>query len=494
MLSVSLVAIPLLYLLVRASGAGVAGAIELLARPRIAVLTGNTLALGAGVTLTAVALGVPSAFLLSRVRLPGRGWWMLVAAAPLAIPSYLTAYGLLAIFPSMQGFWASWLVLSMVSTPYVTLPVATVLRQSSTDLDDVARVLGRGPWRARFAGSWHQIRAATLAGALLAFLYAIADFGGVSLFRYPVLTTAIQQAYGSSYDRSYAAMLSLILVALAIVIVTAERFTRGRAARLNRRTSGRTRLLPLSGPQYWLFLPLALPTLIAVLLPIAFIVQRMLATDALSTLDWQRLLEATRTTVLLSLGGAVLAVLGASAIAVLSARYQTRSARAIEALGYLPLALPGIVVGLALVLFALNAVPALYQTLLLLAFGYAVLYMPKAIGSIRSRVERIPDSLGDVARSLGYSTGQRWLAVYGRLARPGFVLGGILVAIAAMKELPATLMLRPTGVDTLATVLWSRSDVAQYGAAAPYAIALVLVAAVPAVLLSRADRDRVGAQ
>lgn len=490
LLAVAIVAIPLFYLGLRASSGGFDAVVALLQRPRLPLLIANTVALGVAVTVSAVILGVPSAYLLSRIRIRGRSAWMLVAALPLAIPSYLTAYGLLAVFPGMQGFWASWLVLTLVSVPYVTLPVATVLRNATTDFDDVARTLGRSPWRARLAGSWHHIRAATLAGALLAFLYTIADFGGVALFRYPVLTTAIQQAYGASYDRNYAALLSVILVLIALVTVVAERTARGRAARslTSKRTAARVRLIAFRRRFSLLFVVVSLPAVIAVVIPISFIVWRMVTAATLTELDVARLLRATAYTIGLGVGGALLALVIATPIAVLAARYRGRMARIIEGLGYIPLALPGIVVGLALVLFSLNVVPVLYQTLLLLAFAYAVLYMPKAIGSIRSRIAGISPSLDDVARTLGYRPREVWLSVISRLARPGFVLGGLLIAVAAMKELPATLLLRPTGVDTLATMLWSRTDVSQFGAGAPYAIMLVVVAAIPAIILSQVNR------
>lgn len=490
LLSVSIVAIPLIYLFIRAGSGGLEAWTALTSKPRLPLLIGNTLLLGFAVTVGAVLIGVPSAYLLSRVRITLRPFWMIVAAVPLAIPSYLTAYGLLALFPGMQGFWASWLVLTLVSAPFVTLPVATLLRNSSTDLEDVARILGRRPWQARFAGSWHQVRTATLAGALLTFLYTIADFGGVSLFRFPVLTTAIQQAYGSSYDRTYAATLSLILVAIAVIVVIAERIARGEVTRTvaAQKTSGKTRLIPLSTRLLPLFGVLCLPLVIGVALPIFLIVQRMSMASGLDELDTSRLLAATANTLLLSAIGAAIALAFAAPIALLTARFSTRFTKVVDALGHLPLALPGIVVGLSLVLFALNVVPPLYQTVTLLAFGYAVLYMPKAIGSVRARVSSIPKSLDDVAMTLGYNKSQRLRSVFLRLSRPGFVLGGLLVAVAAMKELPATLMLRPTGVDTLATMLWSRTDVSQYGAGAPYAIMLVLIAAIPAFILSQADR------
>lgn len=490
LLAVAVVAIPVSYLVIRAGSGGFEAFISLLERPRLPTLIRNTVLLGAAVTAASVLIGVPSAYLLSRIRIRARSVWMVVAALPLAIPSYLTAYGLLAVFPTMSGFWAAWLVLTVVSVPYVTLPVATVLRNATTDFEDVARTLGRPPWRARLAGSWHQIRSATLAGALLAFLYTIADFGGVALFRFPVLTTAIQQAYGSSYDRNYAALLSVILVFIALLIVFAERTARGRASRTlaSRRTAGKIRALRFRPAFAWLFVVLSLPAVIAVVIPIAFIVFRMLTAASLTEVDVSRLIAATTNTIGLGIAGALIALIIATPIALLAARYRTTLARWIEALGYIPLALPGIVVGLALVLFSLNVVPVLYQTLFLLAFAYAVLYMPKAIGSVRSRVASIPPSLEDVAQTLGYRPHQVWRSVIARFARPGLVLGGLLIAVAAMKELPATLLLRPTGVDTLATMLWSRTDVSQFGAGAPYAIMLVLVAAIPALILSQADR------
>lgn len=490
LVSISLISIPLVYLAVRVAEGGIDAWSMLLTRPRVPLLVTNTLVLGTSVTLAAVLIGVPSAFLLSRVNIRARPFWMIIAAAPLAIPSYLSAYGLLALFPFMQGFWASWLVLTMVSVPFVTLPVATLLRNSSTDLEDVARTLGRTALRARFAGAWHQIRAATLAGALLTFLYTIADFGGVSLFRFPVLTTAIQQAYGSSFDRSYAASLSLILVGIALAVVVAERFARGRVRRTisSQRTTGKTRTLPLSPALLPLFGLLALPAFVAVVLPATLLLQRMALAGTLVEINIPRLAAATGNTIVLSALGAIIAIMFATPIAFVTARYRTRFTKTLDALSHLPLALPGIVLGLSLVLFALSVVPMFYQTVLLLSFGYAVLYMPKVIGSVRARIISIPSSLDDVAQSLGYTKTQRVRSVFLRLTRPGFILGGLLVAVAAMKELPATLMLRPTGVDTLATMLWSRTDVSQYGAGAPYAILLLLVASVPAFILSQADR------
>ncbi len=482
--------IPIGFLVLRAFSGGGESFLALLERPRLPLLIGNSIALATTVTVSSLAIGLPGAYLLSRVRIPLRAFWMVVAALPLAIPSYLAAYGLLASFPSMQGFSASWLVLTMVTVPYVTLPVASALQSATTDFEDVATTLGRSPLSALVTGSWNNVRGPALAGALLVFLYVISDFGGVALFRFPVLTTAIYQAYGASYDRNLAAVLSLILIALAAIIVVGERLARGRghAMRATPRMSGRTRLLTLRPSLLPLFAVVALPAVTAVAIPLFVMLALMFSAEALTSLDPGRLWSATANTLLLGLGGAVVAVALATPIALLAARFQGRLVSAIESVGYLPLALPGVVVGLSLVFFSLSSAPALYQTTFLLALAYGFMFLPKAIGGIRSRVAAIPRGLDDVSTSLGYTPIQGWFAVTGPLSRPGFLLGGLLVMVTAMKELPATLMLRPTGMDTLATLLWARTDVASYGSAAPYALMLILVAAIPAFLLSQLDR------
>jgi iron(III) transport system permease protein len=186
-----------------------------------------------------------------------------------------------------------------------------------------------------------------------------------------------------------------------------------------------------------------------------------------------------------SLAGAVLAVLLALPVGIMAARYRTRSVRTIETVSYTGHALPGVVVGLSLVFLTLAVLPIAYQTVVILAFAYAVLFLPKAIGATRSATASVSPVLEQTARTLGRGPSRAWSQTTLRLTLPGIAAGGLLVLLTAMKELPATLMLRPTGLDTLATELWSRTEIAAYGSAAPYAIALVLLAAIPAWLLGR---------
>jgi iron(III) transport system permease protein len=154
-------------------------------------------------------------------------------------------------------------------------------------------------------------------------------------------------------------------------------------------------------------------------------------------------------------------------------------------LSYLSHALPGLVIGLALVFFGINVAYPLYQTVWLLALAYAALFLPLAVGAVAAAAANAPPALEEVGKSLG----RRSLAVFARitvpLTAPGIGAGAALAFLTCMKELPATLLLRPTGMDTLATELWTATSVAAFGAAAPYAALLVALAAVPTWMLAR---------
>ncbi|WP_193509344.1 iron ABC transporter permease [Cryobacterium sp. BB736] len=475
-------AIPLVYLVVRTADAGLAVLVDTLLRERVLRLAANSVLLAIAVTASCLVLGIAVAWVLSRVRMPAGRLGLLLTALPLAVPSYLAAYGWLVVFPTLNGFFPSWFVMTAVCTPYVALPVAAALRGASGDLEAVARTLGRNPFQGFVAATLPRVRPAATAGALLVCLYTLSDFGAVSMLRFQTLTWGINSAYGASFDRNQAAILALLLVVLALIVVAGERRTRGHVV------APAARPVPLIAPRRGLLpvfaaIVLAAPV-VGVVVPVAGLLSRLLEAETIRTIDVGRLAEAIGTTLLLALAGAVVAVALALPIAALAARFRGRLVNAIESVGYLGHALPGIVVGLSLVFFSLAVVPALYQTVVVLVFAYAVLFMPKAIGSARSGIEAVPNGLIAVSRSLGLTASQTWWRVTARMAAPSIGVGALLVAIAVMKELPATLLLRPTGISTLSVELWNRTEIFEFGAAAPYAAALVLLAAVPAFVLS----------
>lgn len=479
---IAVVIIPLVYLVVRVVELPAAQILEILQRPRVVGLVWNTIGLASVVTLTTVSLGTAIAALITRLRLPAKGLWLLVSALPLAVPSYLASYGWLVLQPGLNGFLPSWILLSAVTIPYVILPVAAALRGTSAVGESVARTLGKGPISAFWAVTWPQVRPAAIAGGLLVFLYTLSDFGLVAMLRYQTLTWGVQQAFAASFDRSQAALLAMLLVIIAVIVVVAERSARRQVPR-----SAATHI-PLENVRWPLrslaLALIALPPIIGVLVPLVGLGIRLSQAQTLRGVDVPRLLQATGWTIGVSVAAAVLALAFAIPVAALAARYTQKWVGVVESLGYLTNALPGIVVGLSLVFFSLAVVPPLYQTVVMLVFAYAVLFMPKALGSSRASIEAVSPDLVMVARTLGRGPVAAWWRVTVPLALPGIGIGALLVAITTMKELPATLLLRPIGVDTLATELWSRTIAAEFGAAAPYAAVLVLIAAIPAMILS----------
>ena len=482
LVSLAIVSIPLVYLGVRAGAIPFAQIVEILSRPQVATLALNTIALALSVSLSALTLGTMIAGILQRLRIGANRMWLLISALPLAVPSYLASYGWLVVTPGVHGFFPSYVLLTAVTIPYVTLPVAAALRGTSADAEAVARTLGRGPVAAFWQVTWPRVRPAAIAGALLVFLYTLSDFGLVAMLRFPTLTWGVQQAYASSFDRSQASILALLLVVIAFIVVIAERSARGLVSPT---TSAQSPKEPISRlTRLFVVSLVALPPLVGVVVPLVGLGIRLITADTLRAIDGSRLLVATGTTIGVALAAAVVALALALPIAAIAARYVTKWSGVLESLGYLSHALPGIVVGLSLVFFSLAVVPALYQTFIILVFAYAVLFMPKALGTARASIEAVSPDLVHVARTLGATPFSAWRRVTLPLALPGLGIGALLVAITTMKELPATLLLRPTGANTLATELWTRTAAGEFGAAAPYAAILVLVAAIPAMILS----------
>ena len=487
-LTAALSLIPLLYLFVRAGGAGPQRVVDVLARPRTLETVGTSVALVLTVVTACLLIGVPTAWLVARARLPMRGMWLITAALPLAVPSYVAAYAWISQFPAMHGFWAAALVLTLVCYPYVVLPVTAALRSADPAIEEVARALGRGPLRAFAETTLMQAWPAAAGGALLVALYVLSDFGAVALLRVDAFTRVIYASYRASFDRIGATVLALVLVGLAVLLVTAERRVRGRSLRWRvgtgtQRPSAPVSLSPVArvGAFGWL----TALTALALGVPLVSLTLRMLE-GSRSPLVVGELLSAAATSVAVSAAGAVLAVILAVPVGILAGRYRARSVRTIETLSFTGHALPGVVVGLSLVFLTLAVAPFAYQSVAVLALAYAILFGPKAVGATRSATAAVPPALEENARTLGCGPVRAWATTTLRLSLPGIAAGGMLVLLTAMKELPATLMLRPTGLDTLATELWSRTDVAAYGSAAPYAITLVALAAVPAWLLGRA--------
>ncbi|MFN8203893.1 MAG: iron ABC transporter permease [Solirubrobacteraceae bacterium] len=495
---VALVCLPLVYLVVRVASGGSA-AFDVLERPRTLELVVQTCGLVAATTAAAIAIGVPAAWLVTRTDLPGRRVWTVLLALPLVIPSYVLALALIAVsgrggllgIPSITGFWGALAALSLATYPYVFLLCSAALRRSDASLEEAARGLGSTPAQVLRRVTLPALRPAIGASGLLVALYTLSDFGVVSLMRFDALTRAIFLQYRSLFDRTPAAVLGLVLVALTAVVLVLEARASGRA-RQARVSPGAARPARRVALGRWRAPAVAFCAAVvgaALVLPVVIVVWwalRAPSFDAALSSLWE---PALRT--LLAAGLAATAVtLAALPVALLAVRHRTGWTRLLERGAYISNALPGVVVALSLVFFAARYTPALYGGLLVLIVAYVVRFFPQSLTAVRGSLQRVDPRLEEAARGLGHRPVSVLARVTVPLVAPGMLAGAALVFVSTMKELPATLILRPIGFDTLATEVWTATGVSAYSQAATPALALIVLAApVMWLLVARGGGD-----
>lgn len=474
--------LPLWYLIDRAAERGWGQVRDEVFQRRTLDLLVRSLSLTAVVTVLCVVIGVGTAALVSLTDLPLRRVWRAVLVAPLAIPSYVAAFTWISWRPSLSGFWGATLVLTFVSYPYVFLPVAAAFQRVDPALEDVARSLGKPPWRA-FLVAIAQVRATVMAGALLVALYVLSDFGAIGTMRYEAFTWVIFGAYRAGFNPSRAAILASLLVVVATLLVLGEGRARGRASAIAA-GARRPRVRALGWRKWPALGAVGAIAAGAVGFPVGSLVV-WLARSRTAEVDLGSVLGDLGTTVSVSLYGTLLTMALALPVGILAARSRTRVAQALERSTYISHALPGIVIAISMVAVGVRLLEPIYLRTPLLVLAYSVLLLPLGVGYIRSAVELAPVRLEDVARSLGRSSAQATRQITLRLAAPGIASGAALVLVTCMKELPITLVLHPTGAETLSMALWKHTTVSDYASAAPYAVVLVAVSAIPTYVLGR---------
>ena len=497
--------LPLLYLVIRASEAGLEEISEVVFDVSSLEVMARSVLLAVVVTAVAVGIAVPLAWLTVRTDLPGRRVWAVLAALPLVVPSYVGGFVLVSTMgprgllrdalaplgverlPSIYGLPGAALALSLFTYPYVFLTVRAALRGMDSSFEEAARSLGSGRWATFFRITLPQLRPAIVAGALLVALYALSDFGAVSLLHYDTFSAEIYIQYKSAFDRTPAAILALMLVVLVAAVLAVEHRTRGRANYGGRGGAAVARPVPLGRWRWPALVFCGGVVSLALVLPVGVLVYWLVrGLAAGETLDpvW----ESAWNSVFVSGLAAGVAVLAALPVAVLAVRFPGRISGFVERLSYVGFALPAIALALALVFFGSNYVPALYQTLALLVFAYVVHFLPQALGAIRAALLQARPSVEEAARSLGRGPLGVLATITVPLARSGLVAGAALVFLTTMKELPATLLLGPIEFDTLATEVWNATSGAFFARAAGPALLLILISAPPLYLLTIRDR------
>jgi iron(III) transport system permease protein len=459
---------------------------ETMLRARTLELVANSLSLSAAVCLTAVAIGTAQAWLVYRTDISFQKFFRLVAILPLALPSYVLAYAWLSVSSKVNGFVGSWLVLSISTTPYVFLAVTAALRRHNSASEEVARTLGRSQFNVARSITWPAIRPAALGSGLLVALYTLSDFGAVSLMRFDTFTRAIYNAYRASFDRNSAVALALILIALTLFLIYLENRTRTVQAsaaidqfRVLKTKLGAWKLLAQLGLSTWFILSVAIP--VASIFYWAVIGQSRANIGEIS--------RAFVNTIGYGVAGGVLVAFFGLAIAILVVRYPGKNSIRIEQATLVTHALPGVVVALSFVFLVNQSIPILYQTSALVLLAYVALFLPNAVTVLKVPIAQVPIGIEEVARTLGSNPTQTLRRVVIPAAGPGILSAIAFVGLTVIKELPATLILRPTGIETLATRLWSATSINAFSAAAPYALLLILIAGLPALLVNREIRN-----
>jgi iron(III) transport system permease protein len=482
----------------------------------------NTLMLGALVIAGVLVVGVPAAWLTAACEFPGRRVLEAALILPLAAPAYVLAYAYADFlsafgpvqtwlrdltgwetgdywFPDVRSLPGAALMLVLVLYPYVYLLArARFLSESATALE-AARLLGRGAWSSFFAVSLPLARPALVAGAALAAMETFADYGTVSYFGVPAFTTGIYSAWYSFSDPKAAAQLATLLIGFVALALLFERFARGGARyhETGRRDRRPARYRLTGARALAAIIACAVPPLLGFVVP-ALVLIALLVDSGGPTRDFARHLTNS-----LTLAGGAAIIVTAGALVLAFARKERPKALAgraasLASLGY---AVPGavIAVGVLGAFVAIdNAIDFLFTKvtsaplgLVLtggvagLFFAYLVLYLAVALQSIAAGLERVTPSIGSAARLLSRGSWDVLLRVHLPLIAPSVLTGALLVFVDTMKELPATLMLRPFNFDTLAIAANNYASDERLSWAAAPSLAIVAAGILPCILLIR---------
>lgn len=462
----------------------------------VAAPLGRTLLLATLVAVAGAVVATAFAFLLDRTDLPGGTSLRLILALPIVLPSFVGATAFVAALAPggfvyellsfigftpprrFRGLGPAWFVLTTVTYPYVLLPVLARLRSLPSSLEESARTLGDSSLVAFWRVTLPQLRPAILAGSLLAFLYSIGDFGAVQLLGYDTLTRVIFAAKLSQRSVAFAAAMVLLIVAW---VASAGERKASRRGSVDEAARSRPATPVALGRRRWLVAGVAWSFVgLVLVVPIVSLVIWAVRSISAGDLDFGGLVAPILNTTFVGVLTAVLAVLVVLPLAILTVRHRSRFGSVLGIGVMAGFAVPGLVLALSLVFWALGSPVSswLYQRLPLLVLAYVVHFGALALGAAEGAVRSVPDRLIEASRTLGTSVGERIRRVDYPLMRPGLASGAGLVLLSTVKELPATLLLAPTGFDTLATEVWSAIEDARFGEASTYALVLIAVSAV----------------
>jgi len=484
----------------------------------------NTLWLVLGVSYGTLSIGIVCAWLVSVCEFPGRRWFQWMLLLPMAMPAYIIAYtytGMLDFagplqtslrewfgwgygdywFPEIRSLWGAMAMLSLVLYPYVYLLARAAFMQQSVAALEASRILGAGPWQSFFKVALPMARPAIIAGLTLALMETLADYGTVQYFGVDTFTTGIFRTWYGLGDSAAAAQLSAMLLVMVFALMAIERYSR-RRVRYHHHSLQRARQ-----PRYQLSRRQATLAVLACLLPLLFgfllpFVQLLAwALQTAARMVDAAYLQLVFNSLILASMAALLALLLALFMAygqrlrpVLAVQIAVR----VASMGY---AIPGTVIAVGVMIplalldqsldswlranWGISSGLLFSGTLVALMFAYIVRFLAVSIGTVEAALTKIRPSMDDAARSLGYSPGQVLRRVHIPIMRVSLLTAVLMVFVDVLKELPATLILRPFDFNTLAVRAYELASDERLADASTAAVAIVLAGIIPVLLLSR---------
>lgn len=494
----------------------------------------NTLWLAGGVGLGVTIIGVGTAWLVTMCRFPGQRWLEWALLLPMAMPAYVMAYTYTDLlqfvgpvqttlrdlfgwrradywFPEIRSLGGAITVLSFVLYPYVYLLARAAFLEQSVCVLEVARTLGAGPWRSFARVALPLARPAVAAGLALAMMEVLADFGTVQYFAVDTFTTGIYRTWFALGEPVAAAQLASVLLMFVLVLVVLERRSRGKARYFH--STGRYRALPsyhlqgLRAAGAWI--ACVLPLLVGFIIPVAVLTR--LAVDGGDHLFGASFWELARHSFTLAGLTAILAVALACLVAYGLRLHPTRTlkgAARVAAMGY---AVPGSVIAVGILIpaarvdnevdsfmrlhFDLSTGLVLSGTIAAIIYAYLVRFLAVSFNTVEASLSKIRPTLDQAARILGQTPGRTLLKVHTPIMRGSLLTAALLVFVDVMKELPATMIVRPFNFDTLAVRVYTLASDERLAEASTPALAIVAVGILPVILLSRAiARSRPGSE
>jgi len=454
------------------------------------------------VVISSLILGLLISIILVRFNIPGSKILFTLSVLPLVIPSYIGALTYVSAFSpkglfvqlfsrvgineiaGIDGFFGSWLVLTLFTYPYVVLICSSALRNLDSTVEDAARSLGKNRFNVYTQVVIPRLKKSIIFSGLLVGLYVISDFGAVSLMRYSTLTKAIYSYYEFNINGDPVIFYSSILIVLALLISFIQRGSEeARSAKVSGtpKISEKTNLSPRSKVLIYTFLSLVIFS--GLILPIS-VLSYWLIRGLSAGNSVRAVFGGVVGSLSVSLLAALFSVIVSTPIIIMVSQYRSKFGNVLERIMLALYGLPHISVGVAILFITIKIFPSIYQSFTALIISYLIVFLPQAIGAGQASMEQVKSNYLDASAGLGMSKLKSFYRITLPLIYRGLFAGGALVFLSTMKELPQTLLLRPTGLNTMAIDIWSYASEGLFTQAAFSSFILLAISAIPTYILS----------